>query len=86
MPPALSRFAVVDSTPSSWFAPDGSWATTRGGELRVDYQVNDRPPVGLWGHSFLDEWSPRRLAAATVAAQRRYGWDFVKEQPHLFVP
>ena len=26
---------------------DGSWATTRGGELRVDYQVNDRPPVGL---------------------------------------
>jgi len=26
---------------------NGTWATTRGGELRVDYQVNDQPAVGL---------------------------------------
>jgi hypothetical protein len=26
---------------------DGSWTATRGGELRVDYQVNDHPAVGL---------------------------------------
>jgi hypothetical protein len=26
---------------------DGTWATTRGSELRVDYQVNDQPAVGL---------------------------------------
>jgi hypothetical protein len=26
---------------------DGTWATTRGTELRVDYQVNDQPAVGL---------------------------------------
>ncbi|HYT29969.1 MAG TPA: uroporphyrinogen decarboxylase family protein, partial [Actinomycetota bacterium] len=49
--------------------------------LAMELERPDRPPVGLWGHSFLDEWSPRRLAAATVAAQRRYGWDFVKLQP-----
>jgi hypothetical protein len=26
---------------------DGSWTATRGHELRVDYQVNDQPPLGL---------------------------------------
>jgi hypothetical protein len=26
---------------------DGTWATTRGHELRVDYQVNDQPAVGV---------------------------------------
>jgi hypothetical protein len=26
---------------------DGTWATARGSELRVDYQVNDQPAVGL---------------------------------------
>jgi hypothetical protein len=26
---------------------DGSWATTRGNELRVDYQINDQPAVRL---------------------------------------
>ena len=26
---------------------DGTWAATRGGELRVAYQVNDQPAVGL---------------------------------------
>lgn len=41
----------------------------------------DRPPIGWWGHTFREEWSPHDLAAATVARQRAYGWDFVKLQP-----
>jgi uroporphyrinogen decarboxylase len=41
----------------------------------------DRPPAGWWGHTFSEEWSPRELAAATVARQRASGWDFVKLQP-----
>ncbi len=41
----------------------------------------DRPPVGAWGHSYLDEWSPERLAAVTVDRARRLGWDYVKFQP-----
>ncbi|HEX5951184.1 MAG TPA: uroporphyrinogen decarboxylase family protein [Actinomycetota bacterium] len=41
----------------------------------------DRPPVGWWGHTYREEWSPAELAAATVARQRTYGWDFVKLQP-----
>jgi uroporphyrinogen decarboxylase len=43
--------------------------------------VADRPPVGVWGHDYGAEWSPRALADVHVAAQRRYGWDFVKFQP-----
>jgi uroporphyrinogen decarboxylase len=41
----------------------------------------DRPPAGWWGHAFSEEWSPRALAATTVARQRTSGWDFVKLQP-----
>jgi uroporphyrinogen decarboxylase len=41
----------------------------------------DRPPVGAWGHSYLDEWSPERLAAVTVDRARRLGWDYIKFQP-----
>ena len=41
----------------------------------------DRPPVGWWGHTYREEWSPRDLARVTVARQRGYGWDFVKLQP-----
>jgi uroporphyrinogen decarboxylase len=41
----------------------------------------DRPPATWWGHTFRQEWSPHDLAAATVARQRAYGWDFVKLQP-----
>ena len=26
---------------------DGTWATTRGNELRIDYQINEQPSVGL---------------------------------------
>jgi uroporphyrinogen decarboxylase len=41
----------------------------------------DRPPVGWWGHTFREEWTPVDLAAVTVARQRSYGMDFVKLQP-----
>lgn len=43
--------------------------------------IADRPPAGSWGHDHLAEWSPRDLARVTIAAQRRFGWDFVKFQP-----
>src|SRR5437879_5038717 len=43
--------------------------------------VADRPPVGAWGHTYREEWSPADLAAVTVERARRLGWDFVKFQP-----
>src|SRR5438045_9125639 len=43
--------------------------------------VADRPPVGAWGHTYREEWSPADLAAVTVERARRFGWDFVKFQP-----
>ena len=47
--------------------------------------VADRPPVGAWGHTYREEWSPRDLAAVTVDRARRLGWDFVKFQPRASV-
>jgi uroporphyrinogen decarboxylase len=41
----------------------------------------DRPPVGAWGHTYREEWSPEELAAITVKRARQFGWDFVKFQP-----
>jgi len=43
--------------------------------------VADRPPVGAWGHTYREEWSPGELAAVTIERARRFGWDFVKFQP-----
>ena len=43
--------------------------------------VADRPPVGAWGHTYREEWSPESLAEITVDRARRFGWDFVKFQP-----
>jgi uroporphyrinogen decarboxylase len=43
--------------------------------------VADRPPVGAWGHTYREEWSPESLAAITVEKARQFGWDFVKFQP-----
>src|SRR6266513_3961190 len=43
--------------------------------------VADRAPVGAWGHTYREEWSPADLAAITVDRARRFGWDFVKFQP-----
>ena len=44
-------------------------------------KVADRPPVGAWGHTYHEEWSPQALASVTVQRARRFGWDFVKFQP-----
>ncbi|MCP4537465.1 MAG: uroporphyrinogen decarboxylase [Chloroflexi bacterium] len=41
----------------------------------------DRPPVALWRHFPGDDCRPEDLAAATVAFQRRYDFDFVKVTP-----
>lgn len=41
----------------------------------------DRPPAGLWGHTYREEWSAEDLAQVTAERQRRFGWDFVKFQP-----
>ncbi len=43
--------------------------------------VADRPPVGAWGHTYREEWSPEALASITVERARQFGWDFVKFQP-----
>ena len=43
--------------------------------------VADRPPVGAWGHTYREEWSPEELAAITVKRGQQFGWDFVKLQP-----
>jgi uroporphyrinogen decarboxylase len=50
-------------------------------EAALALDVADRPPVGAWGHDFIAEWSPAELAGATVAAQGKFGWDFIKFQP-----
>jgi len=50
-------------------------------EAALAMGVADRPPVGAWGHTYREEWSPQDLAAITVERARRFGWDFVKFQP-----
>jgi uroporphyrinogen decarboxylase len=50
-------------------------------EAAIGLGVADRPPVGAWGHTYREEWSPADLAAVTVDRARRFGWDFVKFQP-----
>jgi len=50
-------------------------------EAALAMGVADRPPVGAWGHTYREEWSPDDLAAITVERARRFGWDFVKFQP-----
>ncbi len=50
-------------------------------EAALALRVGDRPPVGAWGHTYKEEWSPEQLAAVTVERARRFGWDFVKFQP-----
>lgn len=41
----------------------------------------DRPPVALWRHWPVDDQRPGDLAAATIAFQRQFDWDFVKVTP-----
>jgi len=50
-------------------------------EAALAMDVADRPPVGAWGHTYHEEWSPEALAAITVERARRFGWDLVKFQP-----
>jgi uroporphyrinogen decarboxylase len=50
-------------------------------EAALAMDVADRPPVGAWGHTYREEWSPEELAAITVERARHFGWDFVKFQP-----
>jgi uroporphyrinogen decarboxylase len=50
-------------------------------EAALALGVADRPPVGAWGHTYSEEWSPEALAAITVERARSLGWDFVKFQP-----
>ncbi|MEO8744589.1 MAG: uroporphyrinogen decarboxylase family protein [Candidatus Dormiibacterota bacterium] len=50
-------------------------------EATLALGVADRPPVGAWGHTYREEWSPESLAAITVKRARQFGWDFVKFQP-----
>ena len=50
-------------------------------EAALAMGVADRPPVGAWGHTYREEWSPVDLAAVTVERARRFAWDFVKFQP-----
>jgi uroporphyrinogen decarboxylase len=41
----------------------------------------DRIPVALWRHFPVDDQSPHRLAAASIAFQRMYGFDLIKVTP-----
>lgn len=38
----------------------------------------DRPPVTLWRHNFLREWSADDLADETLSLYRRFDWDLIK--------
>src|SRR5258705_3708055 len=50
-------------------------------EAALELSVADRPPVGAWGHTYKEEWSPADLAAATIENAQQFEWDFVKFQP-----
>src|SRR5579859_3700156 len=50
-------------------------------QVAIAMGMADRPPVGAWGHTYREEWSPEALAAITVERARQFGWDFVKFQP-----
>lgn len=38
----------------------------------------DRPPVSLWRHNFLREWSAEDLADETLSLYARFDWDLIK--------
>lgn len=41
----------------------------------------DRPPVALWRHNFLREWSAADLADETLRLYRAFDWDLIKLNP-----
>ncbi len=50
-------------------------------EAALELRIADRPPVGAWGHTYREEWSPEALAEVTLRRARQFEWDFVKFQP-----
>src|SRR5512139_912456 len=50
-------------------------------EAAIAGQSVDRVPVALWRHFPGDDQDPADLAAATIAFQRRWNFDFVKVTP-----
>ncbi|HEV2036324.1 MAG TPA: uroporphyrinogen decarboxylase family protein [Candidatus Dormibacteraeota bacterium] len=50
-------------------------------EAALAMGIADRPPVGAWGHTYREEWSPQDLAGVTIDRARQFEWDFVKFQP-----
>ena len=50
-------------------------------EAAIAGQSVDRVPVALWRHFPGDDQDPSDLAAATIAFQRRWDFDFVKVTP-----
>ena len=38
----------------------------------------DRPPISLWRHNFLREWSAADLAGETLSLYERFDWDLIK--------
>jgi uroporphyrinogen decarboxylase len=50
-------------------------------EAAITLRHGDRPPVGAWGHTYREEWTPSELARVTAERARKFGWDFVKFQP-----
>jgi uroporphyrinogen decarboxylase len=50
-------------------------------EAAIAGQGVDRVPVALWRHFPGDDQDPRDLAAATIAFQQRWDFDFVKVTP-----
>ena len=50
-------------------------------EAAIAGQSVDRVPVALWRHFPGDDQDPASLAAATIAFQRRWDFDFVKVTP-----
>jgi uroporphyrinogen decarboxylase len=50
-------------------------------EATIAGQSTDRVPVALWRHFPGDDQDPASLAAATIAFQRRWDFDFVKVTP-----
>jgi len=44
-------------------------------------QDTDRTPVSMWRHFFDRETTPEGLAAAMLAFQQRFDWDFMKVNP-----
>ena len=44
----------------------------------ISGQPVDRPPISLWRHNFLREWSAADLADETLSLYARFDWDLIK--------